>query len=340
MDRENAKLVRTEDCPTEFYLVLETGKRLQLDKHDVRACHHIAKRWLTKYQSGLNPKIPGSEARFPAEYTYCGWTVRGIRMSNFPEIDRHVNRYDGGKALIVLGGQSGERWEAVAKRIKPDVVIGVNGVNAHVPLDYWIIVEGGTCKNLSTFQDMSPLYRLVHSFGFEDLRDKTNAIQIMRVSDIDSKTQELEENLLSGNTRIPFDIRKYGLGLLGGDLMKHTEALQHDWQRHRCGTVAVQAIHWAGILGVSEIHTIGLDLCFKHGFDGEHHWYPDRQYTEENKFWQKGMFFRYKRLATSWFWFESAEYILKLNRLVLEPAGIKFVDHSRGMIRKLGYEKT
>jgi len=333
ISRLEAKLERG-DTPSTFKIVLEDGEYLKNDDGEkVVVSHHEGKRWLYAYQTGLSPLIPRTNRRYPDEFRFHGVKVSGNKMSDFDKIKEHVGKYEGGKALIVLGGESGRRWRRVFNKVKPDVVIGVNGVNTKIDLDYWIIVEGGVCHNLPSFQNTSPRYRLVHSYGFDALENFYNAIRIMRAADIDSRTQELEPHLLTGETRAPFDIRKYGIGLLSGDMMQNTDVLKY--KRHRCGTVAVQAIHWAGILGVNQIHTVGLDLCFKKGFDGEHHWYADRQYSEENEWWDVGMFETYCGLDTSWFWIESGEYILKLNRLVLEPAGIKFVDHSNGLLKKL-----
>ena len=55
----------------------------------------------------------------------------------------HQNRYGGnGKALLVLGGNSGKNWTTLRDEIQPDVILGANGTCFEIDdLDYHLVVE-------------------------------------------------------------------------------------------------------------------------------------------------------------------------------------------------------
>ena len=175
---------------------------------------------------------------------------------------RHANRYKGGKALVLLGGYSLERWQEVYAEIQPDVLIGANGVNGVVQdLDYWLIAENmtrsdglarkGDANSIALMEmfhrDAGAKTKLVSHRSWKLLKDTTNCISIRR------QGWEIDE--------IPKDytLREYGMGYLAGWLLKHKDA----GAAVHVGTVGAQCIHHAAILGCKEIHTIGFDLMFR-----------------------------------------------------------------------------
>lgn len=247
---------------------------------------------------------------------------------------QHAGRFKGGKALVVLGGYSGARWRSVYQEIKPDCVIGANGVNAMITgLDYWMICENMTRSarlaekgDKRSIELMAMFHRnalaqvkLVSHWSWHLLKDKTNCINIRR------KGYELEE--IPGS----FTFREYGEGFLAGGIFKHKEA----WQPKvlvRAGTVGLQAIHMAGILGVSEVHTIGYDLMFKEA--DRHHWYQHPTY-EADRFRTEKAFLNWKGISTQWAWVETAMYLKGIEYL-FEWDNLLWVDHSDGLLKVEG----
>jgi len=229
------------------------------------------------------------------------------------------------KALLVLGGPSGKNWEKVRDEINPDLIFGANGANV-IPLDVWLCAENMSYPSkmaeageqryidiMEMFQRTGPKLRYVNEKSYHLLNDKTNVLQIRRNA-VDAK--DLKD----------FTFRKYGDGLIKGDLLRHVEGMNGSL---RVGTVALQLIHLAGILMADEIHTVGLDLCFK----DNHHWYTYPPY-EVTRFFTEEMFTKYMGLNTLWFWVESAEYLNKI-KPVLERDGIKWTDHSGGLLERM-----
>ena len=60
----------------------------------------------------------------------------------------HAGRYDGGCALVVLGGPSGQGWAGLRDAIRPDVILTANGATRLAGADYWMLVENmNYCHN-------------------------------------------------------------------------------------------------------------------------------------------------------------------------------------------------
>jgi hypothetical protein len=246
----------------------------------------------------------------------------------------HYNKYAGGRCLIVLGGYSGAAWRDLHAAYQPDVVIGVNGTNASDDLrsvmDYWICTESmsiwdklATVKGDQRAADlMKMMYRtgkytrLISHRSWHLIPDKTNAISVRRTG------YEIED--------IPsdFTFRDYGEGFLGGWVLKHAEA----GSPVRVGTVGLHALHMAGILGCSQVATIGFDLMFR---DTErHHWY-DQPIYQPDRFRKPEMFTEYKGIATQWFWVETADYLKQIYPR-LQVDGIEWIDYSEGLLKVKG----
>jgi hypothetical protein len=244
-------------------------------------------------------------------------------------------KYAGGRALIILGGPSARGWEALRDEIRPDVLIGVNGVSASIPtLDYWLLMENMLRTNneaqrgsrraielMSMVQRIGPRVRIVNKKTYRILENQEGALPVQRCGAL-----EAEAIFSSG-----FCLRQYGNGLWKGALMRRPEIIGS--LKLAVGTVGLQAIHFAGILGVSEVHTIGFDLCFTPGQD--HHFYKYPVY-ESNHYWSKEkMFTKYKGVSTMFFWLDSAVYLQKVEAIFARD-GLRWVDHSRGLLSMVG----
>lgn len=232
----------------------------------------------------------------------------------------HKDFYKGGKALIVLGGPSAENWKMLRDFITPDVIIGANGSNK-IPLDYWLCVENMSFPAkkaeegeqryidiMKSFNKLGPTTRFVNRKSVQFLEDRENVIPIRR-SHIEDPAG--------------FDFRDYGEGFINGKLMNRPEV----GVPLRAGTVGLQCLHLAGILGISEIHTIGYDLMLK----GSHHWYQYPNY-EPTRFYTEQMFTTHKGAKTMWFWVDTVEYLKKVEQ-EFSFHGIMWKDYSDGLIQ-------
>ncbi len=251
----------------------------------------------------------------------------------------HANKYRGGKALIVLGGPSGKAWQSVRDELKPDVLIGVNGVNGVIPnLDYWLLMENMLRWNkvardgnkhakelMEPVRRLGPRVRLVNKKTYRLLKNWDGALPLQR-----GEPQEVE-HLFSGG----FSLRKYGTGMWKGALMQRPDIIGD--LKLPVGTVGLQALHWAGILGVSEVHTIGYDLYFPS--EQAHHFYKHPLY-ESNYLWQSdNMFTTYQGLKTMFFWLDAAMYLKQVEG-IFERDGLKWIDHSAGLLSLVGLNST
>ena len=132
-------------------------------------------------------------------------------------------------------------------------------------------------------------------------------------------------------TDIPtnFTLRTYVDGLFYGGLFSIRKAIGRRVQFH-VGTVAIHLLHFAAILGVSEVHTIGLDLCFPEGRTGRHHWYEHPKY-EPDKFRTDEMFTIWNGISTQWDWIQAAEFIMQIEFLFKQD-DLVWWDHSGGLL--------
>ena len=107
----------------------------------------------------------------------------------------HKDAYLGGRALVVLGGPSGARWKDLERKIKPDVVLGGNGVIMKIDsLDYWMLAENMTrsaklaAQGDTRYRQMMGMfsatqnarYKLISHRSWHLSFDKTGCIRIRR----------------------------------------------------------------------------------------------------------------------------------------------------------------
>lgn len=240
-------------------------------------------------------------------------------------------KYSGAKALVILGGLSAVNWLDVKNKIHPDLLIGVNGVNGVIQdLDFWLCAENMLCAHkmavkqksarhislMEMYQRTGAKIRLVNWKSHSLIKDKTNLLLIKR-NGIDDPSDPSD-----------FSIRKYGNGLMTGDIYKDDSKASVTL---RTGTVGLQTLHLAGLLGCAEVHTIGFDLCFK---GAEHHWYVYPSY-EIDEVWTEQAFVSYKGLNTIDWWIKTAGYLKRIEPL-LQSEGLKWIDHSGGLLTAEG----
>ena len=245
------------------------------------------------------------------------------RPDDFRFMESVTGSMNGATALIVLGGESGSLWKTAIEQINPDVVIGANGIVTMInDLDYYVHTENianldraakegdaqaEACMKWTGID--TPKHRLVHHLSVPFYRNKHNVIPINR-------------NGFNWNKKPDsFSFRAYGLGLISGDLMKRPEIIK----TLRVGTVGLQCLHLAGILGCERIYTIGFDLCL----GKEHHCYKGVDY-KANSYWGDNMFAEVNGLKTLWFWVDTAKYLKRI-KPEMERQGLYWTDLSGGL---------
>lgn len=242
---------------------------------------------------------------------------------------KHANTYRDGVALIILGGTSAKKWEALREKVKPNVILGANGVNALVPnLDYWMVAENmNFSNNLAIAGDaraiefMNMFHReagaktkLISHWSWDLLKDKKNCINIRR------------KGYEQGQIPASFSLRDYGEGFMNGWVFNPGNMVSVPL---RPGTVGAQLLHLAGILGCKEVHTVGFDLLLEN--ENNHHAYPYPIYKPD-RFRKPDMFVTYKGVRTQQIWIETARF-LKTMEPYFERDGLAWIDHSDGLLK-------
>ena len=259
----------------------------------------------------------------------------GIARQDHPEaVMKHAGLYAGKTALIVLGGESGARWESIREAVKPDVIIGVNGVNAMIPdLDYWLCIENmrgafskaqqGSQEHLEIvkmYQRTGPRWRFANWKSGDLLKDQHKLVYVQR-----SYGLSIED--FAGSS---FSWRLYGTGLLTGPLFSAVKTVNAPL---RLGTVSLQALHLASILGAAKIYTIGWDMVLSE----KQHWYVYPDTYRPGEYFNEGMFVEYDGLPTTAWWLDTARYLVQL-RPLLEAEKIEWIDLSKGLMDRINEE--
>jgi len=260
-----------------------------------------------------------------------------VRKDDVEAVHRLQGTYQGGKALLVLGGLSANNWESVRDEIKPDIILGANGTCFKIDnLDFHLVCENlhmaagkaaqGDERYKRIMEIISPSVkakvRLISYLNWERtviVDDRVKAIKIKRMGELGDDYDEQFKR---------FSFRRYGDGFLSGPLFVHPGALTSQRIKFRVGTVATQLIHLAGILGVKEAHTIGMDFChYGHAYD-----YPD---YKPDRFRTNKMFTEYHGLPTMHDWVQGAAWLKSIEPL-FERDGLKWIDHSHGLLETMG----
>jgi len=260
----------------------------------------------------------------------------GTRPDDPLAVMEHKDRFYGGKALIVLGGPSGKGWEKLAAEIRPDVILTANGATHISGAEYWMLSENmshawhdgkrGDQRMMEFIRRINmpnaARFRLVNYKSIRLIKDKTGILPIARQG---YDVEDIPDN---------FSLRTYDKGYLNGARIRHTEVCKNGVV-FRVGTVGLQLLHHAGILGCFEAHTIGFDLMFK-GL--KHHWYDYPAYQDDyvtNNLMFVSRNYEGKTVETRWTWVETAEY-LKAIEYLFERDELVWRDHSDGLLKYEG----
>lgn len=245
----------------------------------------------------------------------------------------------GTSALVIGSGPSTSKileYKNVLKE-KFDLVLGVNRTirDFEDVMDYHIVMEK---KPLSIVNDM-------YSFGYK--RDLPRIINYKAIKHFpkDINIIKARREYFNGN----FSLRHYKKG--------NKEGLLENWNKKKVeknyglasaiysGTVAMQAVHFACILGCRDIYLIGTELMFDGYYD---HYYKDRHYRDlvtpefsRSKLMEvKGP--EDKKVLTNSAFYRSAKFFDKVIKNHAPKAGVTFYDFSNGLIskaEKLGVNK-
>lgn len=216
-----------------------------------------------------------------------------------------AGKEQGKHALLVCGGLSGASWPELRDKLQPDFIMAVNGAIQTVPANYWLCAEGDMPEpDWYKFGIASSALKVISHLKRNAYPD---AIHVKR------NTNEQ-------------DVRASLLGLY---LAPRGNA------RRRLGTSAISALHLCGILGCSKVSSCGIDLCFKDGRGGEHHWYPknDRYHGGRTTHGEPDT---YNGLDTIEWWVQSLPPLFEY-RDRLRAAGLIWHDYSNGLLQAAGF---
>lgn len=242
-------------------------------------------------------------------------------------------RHPGSRVLIVGAGPSAKRVLPYDGRLheKWDVVIGLNGSVEHLrELDYFLSVESKAYLwDWYHFRTDPRIVRCVSESG------------VRLAEEAGRPDNQPAYYLLRHVYEQPVDIRRYVNGAGEEGLLVGPRG-ETGLGR---GTVTLQAIHFAALLGAGTIHVIGADMHFK---PGSQHFYGGNEYGTEvvdgKRYHRLDVDHRLNPIVevrhpetgevveSTLHFKESAEYIDEVIRTVLPPAGIELVDFSHGLI--------
>lgn len=235
--------------------------------------------------------------------------------------DMFKDKYIGSKVLIIGTGHSTKNLVQYKDQLKEkfDIIVGLNfsTKDFEEQLDFHMILEKNPVKS------------------YESMKSEPYRLDLPRILNWKSLTKFPKDILAIKATRNNFDgkpdIRKYKHNGIEGFLIGPPGN-----KNLSVGSVALNGIHFAGIIGCSEIYLIGADLMFKDKYD---HYYPDNLYRksktkEANRSPIISITHGGKEYKTTMFFKESAQYIDSVIDTMCKPAGIRVFDFSDGLISK------
>jgi hypothetical protein len=241
--------------------------------------------------------------------------------------DAFKNTFLGKSALVISSGHSTEKLLKYKDHIKEkfDVVIVVNYAFQFFDdvMDFHVMVEkiSKSSKINNTMPDL-----------LQNGNYRTDVPRIINWKGIDQYDKRYN---LHKTGRCNFNgkpnIREYKhngqAGLLTGPVSSQGFAL---------GSVTLSAMHFAAILGVSDIYLIGAEFIFKDDFD---HFYKDRVYRDRQVLLKKSnrhiivdMEHNGRTYKTTKYFAESAKHIDSIVEKQFNEAGINVFDFSDGLI--------
>lgn len=238
---------------------------------------------------------------------------------NSPEM--FEGKHKGSSVLIIGTGHSTKNLVSYKDKLREkfDVIVGLNfsTKDFEEQLDYHMILEKNPIKSYMAMKNepyRKDLPRILNRKSLDKFPDDIMAVPSTRSN-------------FDGNP----NITKYKHGGHEGFLMGP--------QGHKglsVGSVALNAMHFAAMIGSRKIYLIGADLMFKDEYD---HYYPDSHYRKSttklaNRSPVITITHEGKEYKTTRFFQESAEYIDKMISTKFTNAGIVVYDFSHGLIRK------
>jgi len=230
------------------------------------------------------------------------------------------NKFIGKTAIIIGTGMSTKRLVQYKQKIQDrfDVVIGLNlsTIDFEKQITHHLLIE----KNpIAVYTDMKKnpdkhrkdLPRILNFKGLHRFPKDLNIIKATR-TDFGGKP----------------NIKKYNNngfeGFLNGPPNKRGFSV---------GTVTLQAIHLACIMGCDKIYLIGVDLIFSDKYD---HYYKDRKYRDGVQGQNKSPIVKVKNngaiMETTEYFRDSAEYLDKVIDTMCRPKGIEVYSFSEGLL--------
>jgi len=228
------------------------------------------------------------------------------------------NKFVGKRVLIIGTGMSTKKLVKYKHKLNFDAVIGLNfsTVDFEDQITHHLILEknpinsyADMIKNPNKYSKVTP--RILNFKGLHRFPEYLNIVKTTRTN-FDGKP----------------NIREYRAngceGLLAGPRNK---------QGLMVGTVALQAIHFAGILGCKELYIAGADLVFGKKFD---HYYEDRSYRDSKGGKNKSPIIKLARGGTTYdtteYFRDSAVYLDKVVNTMCRPAGMEVYSFSEGLL--------
>lgn len=233
--------------------------------------------------------------------------------------------HQGKTGLIVLGGPSAKDWQSLKDKLKPDVLIIANGANFIIKdADFWVFAEN-MVRSERLARQGDPRHKQFMEVLRRPMPEKTQRLVNYKSIRLLKKGTKATPINIKSYILNNFNCRTYGNGLITGPILSTPNTTLTPY---RAGTVALQCLHVAGILGLSAVATIGLDLSYVSSLT--HHWY-DYPVYEADAYRSQEMFTTYRGLNTQHAWIETANYLLKVNK-TFAAQGLVWTDYSHGLI--------
>jgi len=242
---------------------------------------------------------------------------------SYPTPDSFKNKFLEMKCLIIGTGPSTSNLIEYKDKIKEkfDVIIGVNFATKDFEqyMDFHVVSEKNPFNIYMDMNKNSSKNRkdLVRVFNWKTIHKYPKNLTYVKMT----------RNYFDGD----IDIRNYRHksgkteGLLVGPISKD-DGLS-------VGTVILQALHLACILGCNDIYLSGADLIFSEEYD---HYYKDRLYRDNaHRDWQTPIIeieHNNKKYKTMRMWRDSAKYINTVISTQCKQAGISIYSFSDGII--------
>lgn len=236
------------------------------------------------------------------------------------------NKHPGKSFLLIGCGNSASELIPYKKELSFfDVIIGANKsfVEFDSVMTYHLISEKITNANAEIFT------KILNAGDFN--RDLPRFINYKGLSFFDQNKYNIIP-ITRSNHNGNLDIKSYTSSVNGINSEGFfTGPVGSD--KFSLGTVMLQALHMACMMGAKKVYTIGADLVFKNNFD---HFYNDRIYRDKKigKKENQHTIISVGGLETTRYFYESAGFLDNVIDNICRPLGIEVYDMSDGLIKK------